>query len=85
MKEFAKEHFGSAAETAIPPDTAHSTAYDTVVSADQIAEWFGVTVGTVWYWNRSLPDFPKPFNISRRCTRWKKAEINDWFERCRTT
>lgn len=56
------------------------TATDILVSASQIATPAGVTVGTVWHWNRTISDFPKPLKISSRCTRWRKSEIEAWLE-----
>lgn len=55
-------------------------AEDVLVSARQIAVPAGVTVGTVWYWNRTIADFPKALKISTRCTRWRKSEIDAWLE-----
>ncbi len=57
-----------------------NVAKDVLVSASQIAGPAGVSIGTVWHWNRTIPDFPKPLRISGRCTRWKKAEIDAWIE-----
>ncbi len=54
-------------------------AEDVLVSASQIAGPARVTIGTVWHWNRTISDFPKPLKISGRCTRWKKSEIDAWF------
>ena len=49
-----------------------------IVSAQDMSAHFGVTVGTIWHWNRTLPDFPNPMHLSPRCTRWDRKAIDIW-------
>ena len=44
------------------------------VSADQLAERYGIDRSTVWRWAvRGI--LPQPIKLSEQCTRWKLDEI----------
>lgn len=45
------------------------------LSAQELAERFGVSTVTIWRWNQTKPNFPDPVLLSTRCTRWRIADI----------
>jgi prophage regulatory protein len=46
-------------------------------SDKQVAEMLSVSRDTIWRWAREK-DFPQPYKISERCTRWRSDEIENW-------
>lgn len=50
----------------------------TYISVQEIAERHGVHKSTIWRRLQLDPSYPKPVNLSARCTRWKLAELEAW-------
>lgn len=48
------------------------------ISDKDIAARYSVTRFAVWKWARENPDFPQPYRLSGKCTRWRLAEIEEW-------
>jgi predicted DNA-binding transcriptional regulator AlpA len=44
------------------------------VSAEQLAERYGVDKSTIWRWTQR-DILPKPVRLSEQCTRWKLDQI----------
>jgi len=47
------------------------------VSANQLAQRWGVHPVTVWRWTADHK-IPLPTKLSRGCTRWVLSQIEDW-------
>ena len=48
-----------------------------LLSVKQVSEITGIAVSTIWKYVK-LEQFPKPFKLSMRCTRWTSDEIDEW-------
>jgi prophage regulatory protein len=44
----------------------------------QAAELLGISRATLWRWVAERHDFPRPRNLSRRCTVFDGAELLAW-------
>ncbi len=43
-----------------------------------VADFFAVSVPTIWRWNRNNPVFPKGHELSPGTTRWYRVEIEEY-------
>jgi len=60
----------------------HAAKYDELVTARDIAERYGVVIGTVRSWARRYDDFPQPVAVVSGYTRvWEWGEIQEWWTR----
>ncbi len=57
------------------------TTANTYLTVVQVAERLGVSVDTIWRWNRD-GDFPKPYRFGGS-TRWKLQDLLDYEASCR--
>jgi prophage regulatory protein len=48
------------------------------LSDRQVGEFLGVTRNTVRKWVKENPEFPRPMHLSKGCTRWLLADLQDW-------
>jgi hypothetical protein len=61
---------------------SHAGRYGELVSARDIADRYGVVIGTVRSWARRYPDFPAPVAVISGYTRvWEWGEIQKWWTR----
>jgi len=44
----------------------------------QAAELLGIGTATLWRWAKERTDFPKPIQLSRRCTVFDGGELVAW-------
>lgn len=44
----------------------------------QAADFLGISRVTLWRWIKERPDFPRPRNLSPRCTVLDQAELIAW-------
>jgi transposase len=66
-RKFRKAHAGS--------------KYGELVSARDIAERYGVVIGTVRSWARRYPEFPAPVAVISGYTRvWDLEEVEKWWK-----
>jgi predicted DNA-binding transcriptional regulator AlpA len=49
-----------------------------LINITRVCEILGVSPSTIHRWVRNRTDFPRPFRLSRGCTRWSEAEIEAW-------
>lgn len=49
-----------------------------VIRVKEVASKLSVSNSTIWNMLKSEMDFPKPFSLSRKCTVWYEAEIDDY-------
>ncbi|MGF9693729.1 hypothetical protein AAIH46_13000 [Rhizobium sp. 0TCS1.26] len=57
-------------------DTAITPAKPEQLLTDKkLAELFSVTKQTIWRWNKTSEEFPKPLKIEKGSTRWLASEI----------
>ena len=49
------------------------------LSVDQIAERFNVSKDTIWRWRRK-GEFPAPFKLGGKTTRWRLSDVEEWEE-----
>ena len=47
------------------------------LSDRQVAERYSVSRQTPWGWLKKGVDFPQPISLSRGCTRWRLADLED--------
>lgn len=52
---------------------------DKALSASEVAEKLGVSIGTIWRWVR-LGDFPKGRAYSSRIVRWLESDVDSWIQ-----
>lgn len=45
---------------------------------EQVATFLVVSPATIDRWAREREDFPKPFALGGRCTRWSRIEVVEW-------
>jgi len=48
------------------------------VRPKQAAATLGISIATLWRWAKERNDFPKPRNLSSRCTVWDADELQAW-------
>ncbi|MYM41805.1 helix-turn-helix transcriptional regulator [Duganella qianjiadongensis] len=51
-----------------------------LINVQQVANILCASVSGVWEKAKSQPDFPKPFKLSAKQTRWKLSEVNAYIE-----
>lgn len=44
-----------------------------------LKEMFGVSGSSIWGWVRA-GTFPKPVKLSKNCTAWRAAQIDEWVQ-----
>ena len=50
---------------------------ETFLSANFLAERYGVHQKTIWRWTRN-GQFPAPIQLTPGCTRWRHADVLAW-------
>lgn len=48
------------------------------MAVGDVADFFAVSVPTIWRWNRNNPEFPKSHELSPGTTRWYREEIEEY-------
>ncbi len=61
------------------PKDLHFDAPDLYIGIKTVARILGVSVSTV-HRLRKNTDFPKAREISERCVRWRRSQIEEWSE-----
>lgn len=61
------------------PKDALSEHHDNFIDVKTVARMLGVSVATV-HRLRKTTDFPKAREISERCVRWRRSQIEEWSE-----
>lgn len=51
-----------------------------LLKVEQVASMLNVSKSHVWAQSKDIPDFPKPFKLSAKQTRWKQSDINAFIE-----
>jgi len=61
------------------PDRQHTEAAGSplLITVGAVAEMLGVSINTVWTMD-STGRIPSPIRLGRRCTRWRRNEIESW-------
>lgn len=54
--------------------------HNQLVDAQQVADILGVCKATVWAHAKDVHDFPKPFKLSAKQTRWKLSAVDAFIE-----
>lgn len=54
--------------------------YNQLLKVEQVAFILCMSKSHVWAQAKDVPDFPKPFKLSAKQTRWKYSELNDYIE-----
>lgn len=49
-----------------------------LLSAADVARTLGLSEPTIWRLVHRRPDFPRPFRITGRCTRWRRSDVEQW-------
>ena len=57
--------------------TETTTDQDVYVNDKWLAKRYGVSRKTIWQWVREN-SFPKPKNLSPKCTRWYMGRVREW-------
>ena len=56
-----------------------SSQSDRLLSADELAEMFGVERENIGRWARDrMHGFPPPLRLTEKTLRWKESDINQW-------
>jgi prophage regulatory protein len=58
-------------------ETTSEPCVRTLLAIDEVAEHFGVAVGTL-YKLMARGEFPRPLRIGRRLVRWDADALNQW-------
>jgi len=56
-----------------------------LLDVQQVADILGLCKATVWAHAKAVADFPKPFHLSAKATRWKLSELSAYIEHRSTT
>jgi predicted DNA-binding transcriptional regulator AlpA len=54
--------------------------HNQLIDVKTVASILGICKSSVWGQAKDVPDFPKPFKLSARQTRWKLSAIDDYIE-----
>ena len=54
--------------------------HNQLINAQQVADILGVCKATVWAQAKDVPEFPKPFKLSAKQTRWKLSAVDAYIE-----
>jgi predicted DNA-binding transcriptional regulator AlpA len=54
--------------------------HNQLITAQQVADILNVCKATIWAHAKAIPDFPKPFKLSARQTRWKLSAVDAYIE-----
>lgn len=49
-----------------------------LITVDEVAHMLGVGSHTVWRRLKKDGKFPKPIKQGKRCTRWQRADVNNY-------
>jgi predicted DNA-binding transcriptional regulator AlpA len=58
----------------------HHTHHNQLLKVQQVAVILAMCKATVWAHSKAVPDFPKPFKLSAKQTRWKLSEVDAYIE-----
>jgi len=50
----------------------------------QTAEYFGVSLQTLWRWTKTIPEFPKPVMVSPDTPRWLASDLEAYIANRKT-
>ena len=51
-----------------------------LLKVNEVARILRVSVSHVWAQAKAVPDFPQPFKLSARQTRWKQSAVDAFIE-----
>ena len=51
-----------------------------LLKVEQVASILSVSKSHVWAQSKDIPDFPKPFKLSAKQTRWKLSAVAAYIE-----
>lgn len=54
------------------------------LTVQEVAAWYGVSVASIWRYNKNLPGFPRGHKLSPGSTRWFRSELETFDERFRS-
>jgi predicted DNA-binding transcriptional regulator AlpA len=54
--------------------------HNQLLKVEQVASILGVSKSHVWAQANDAPDFPKPFKLSAKQTRWKLSELDAYID-----
>lgn len=57
--------------------------FEPMYTPSEVCAMFGICRVTLWRWEKSRPDFPKPIKINCRVTRYLKSDIEAFKLRAR--
>jgi predicted DNA-binding transcriptional regulator AlpA len=58
----------------------HHQHHNQLVKVQQVADILGISKAHVWAQAKDVPDFPKPFKLSAKQTRWKLSAVDAYIE-----
>lgn len=61
-------------------NTQNTPHYNQLLRVQQVAIILDVSKSTVWAHSKEVADFPKPFKLSARQTRWKLSAVDAYIE-----
>jgi predicted DNA-binding transcriptional regulator AlpA len=59
--------------------------HNQLLKVEKVASILSISKSHVWAQVNDNPDFPKPFKLSARQTRWKLSEVDAYIEARATT
>jgi predicted DNA-binding transcriptional regulator AlpA len=54
--------------------------HNQLLKVTQVASILCMSVSHVWAQAKDVPDFPKPFKLSAKQTRWKQSAVDAYIE-----